>query len=100
MQYSYFFHFFFIFYLSILVLLFIHALLFNLEMVYFLIYILGDKKFSRNLVLHFKRNGSRFIEQRNTLSFSVCQIGVMHVLLHVEITPDIDLDFISFICFM
>ena len=29
----------------------------------------------------------------------ICPTGVMHVLLGVEVTPDIDLDSISFMCF-
>ena len=54
--------------------------------------------FSRNLVLHFRRNGSRFREQRYTVSSPVCPTGVTHVLLHVKVIPDIDLDSISFMC--
>ena len=40
----------------------------------------------KNLVLHFKRNDSRFKR-----SSSECPIGIVHGLLHVEVTSDIDL---------
>ena len=46
-------------------------------------------------MLHFRRNDSRFCEQKYTISSSVCPTGVVNVLLHVEVTPDIDLDSIS-----
>ena len=44
--------------------------------------------FSRKLVVHFRRNCSRFREQRYAISSSVCPTGVMHGLLHVEVVPD------------
>ena len=47
--------------------------------------------FSSNLVLHFRRNGSRFREQRYCVSSPVCQTGVVHVLLQVEVTSVISI---------
>ena len=54
--------------------------------------------FSRNLVLHFRKNDSRFREQISTISSSVCSTGVMHGLLHMEVTSYLDLDYTSFMC--
>ena len=69
-------------------------------------------------MLHFRGNDSRFRERRHAVSSPACSnrcmtpvghagddtspacpTGVVHVLLHVEVTPHIDLDSISFICF-
>ena len=47
--------------------------------------------FSRNFVLHLRRNASRFREQRYAVSSRVCQTGVVHVLLHVEVTSVISI---------
>ena len=55
--------------------------------------------FSRNSVLYFRRNGSRFREQRYAITSPVCQTGAVHGLLHEEVTPDTGFDSISFICF-
>ena len=43
------------------------------------------------LALHFGRNGSRFREQGYTISSPVSPTGVVHVLLHVKVTSDIDM---------
>ena len=48
------------------------------------------------VVLHFRRNSSRFREQRYTISSSVCPTGVVHWLRHVEVTPDNDFNSIYF----
>ena len=53
---------------------------------------------SRNLVLHL-RNCSRFWEQRSAISSLECPTSNLHVFLHVEVTPNTNIDSISFICF-
>ena len=50
-------------------------------------------------MLHFMRNGNKFREQRYAISSSLCPEGVEHGLLRVEVTSDIDLGSISFMCF-
>ena len=55
--------------------------------------------FSMNLVMQFRSNDSRFREQRYAIFYSVCPTCVVRVFLHVAVTPDIDLDSISFMCF-
>ena len=47
--------------------------------------------FSRYLLLHFRRNASRFREQRYCVSSPVCQTGVVHVLLQVKVTSVISI---------
>ena len=59
----------------------------------------GTLVFLEELVLYFRRNGSRFREQRYAITSPVCLTGAVHVLLHEEVTPDTGLDSISFICF-
>ena len=49
---------------------------------------------SRNLVLHFRMNGGRFREQRYAY-----HLQYDRQVLCMDVTPDIDLDSISFICF-
>ena len=41
----------------------------------------------------------KFEFQQRAYITSVCVTGVIHVLLQVQVTPDIDLDSISFVCF-
>ena len=59
----------------------------------------GSLAFLKELVLYFRRNGSRFLEQRYAITSPVCLTGAVHVFLHEEVTPDTGFDSISFICF-
>ena len=42
-------------------------------------------------MMRFRRNDSRLHEQRYVVSSPLCPAGAAYMLLHVEITPDIDL---------
>ena len=47
-------------------------------------------------VTRYYTSGRMAADWRCTISSSVCPTGVVHGLLHVEVTPDIDLGSISF----